>query len=417
MQVLSSLIGVVLLIALAFLLSERRNRINWRTVFGALAIQMTFAAIVLYSPFGREALSSFSDSVQQVINYSHDGISFLFGGLVSDRMFELFGGGGFVLALRVLPVVVFFSALVSVLYYLGIMQFIVNTLGRALSRLLDTSRPESISATANIFLGISEAPLTIRPYLSTMTRSQLFAVMVGGMASVAGSVLVGYAQMGIPLEYLLAASFMAAPAGLMMAKLMIPETEDTSTCTGDNSEDEDRPANAIDAAAQGATQGMRVALNIGAMLLAFVGLIAMINGMLSLVGGWFGMPQLSLDLVFGYLFLPFAYMAGIWDFDAAQQMAVIFGTKTTINEFVAFSQLAPLITSGALEPRVEAIIAFALCGFANFGSIAVMLGSMGMMAPNRYHEIATLGVRSLVAATLANLLNATVAGLFISLAL
>lgn len=417
MQVLSSLIGIVLLIALAFLLSERRNRINWRTVFGALAIQMTFAAIVLYSPFGREALSSFSDSVQQVINYSHDGISFLFGGLVSDRMFELFGGGGFVLALRVLPVVVFFSALVSVLYYLGIMQFIVNTLGRALSRLLDTSRPESISATANIFLGISEAPLTIRPYLSTMTRSQLFAVMVGGMASVAGSVLVGYAQMGIPLEYLLAASFMAAPAGLMMAKLMIPETEDTSTCTGDNSEDEDRPANAIDAAAQGATQGMRVALNIGAMLLAFVGLIAMINGMLSLVGGWFGMPQLSLDLVFGYLFLPFAYMAGIWDFDAAQQMAVIFGTKTTINEFVAFSQLAPLITSGALEPRVEAIIAFALCGFANFGSIAVMLGSMGMMAPNRYHEIATLGVRSLVAATLANLLNATVAGLFISLAL
>ncbi|WEM42973.1 NupC/NupG family nucleoside CNT transporter [Photobacterium sp. DA100] len=417
MQVFSSLIGILLLVVLAYFLSEQRDRINWRTVLGALSIQMGFAAIVLYSSLGREALSDFSNGVQTVINYSNHGIGFLFGGLVSDKMFELFGGNGFVLALRVLPVVVFFSALVSVLYYLGIMQLIVNTLGRGLARVLGTSRPESISATANIFLGISEAPLTIRPYLPTMTRSQLFAVMVGGMASVAGSVLVGYAQMGIPLEYLLAASFMAAPAGLMMAKLMIPETEDAAGCVEEQQQEQQKPANVIDAAAQGAAQGMQVALNIGAMLLAFVGLIALINGMLSGVGGWFGMPEMSLDVVFGYLFLPFAFMAGIWDFDSAQQMAVIFGTKTTINEFVAFSQLAPMIASGVLEPRVEAIIAFALCGFANFGSIAVMLGSIGVMAPSRYHEIATLGVRSLVAATLANLLNATVAGLFISLAM
>ncbi|PSU32273.1 NupC/NupG family nucleoside CNT transporter [Photobacterium lutimaris] len=415
MQVLSSLIGILLLIVLAYFLSEQRERINWRTVLGALAIQMGFAAIVLYSAAGRAALSDFSSGVQIVINYSHDGIGFLFGGLVSDKMFELFGGNGFVLALRVLPVVVFFSALVSVLYHLGVMQLIVNTLGRALSRVLGTSRPESISATANIFLGISEAPLTIRPYLATMTRSQLFAVMVGGMASVAGSVLVGYAQMGIPLEYLLAASFMAAPAGLMMAKLLIPETEDAAACVEETPSELQRPANVIDAAAQGAAQGMQVALNIGAMLLAFVGLIALLNGMLSGIGGWFGLPELSLDVVFGYLFLPFAFMAGIWDFESAQQMAVIFGTKTTVNEFVAFSQLAPMIASGVLEPRVEAIIAFALCGFANFGSIAVMLGSVGVMVPSRYHEIATLGMRSLVAATLANLLNATVAGLFISL--
>ncbi|MGF1702729.1 NupC/NupG family nucleoside CNT transporter [Photobacterium makurazakiensis] len=417
MQILSGLIGIIVLIALAYLFSEQRSRINWRTVLGALAIQVSFAAIVLYSTFGREALSEFSGGVQQVINYSNHGIGFLFGGLVSDKMFEIFGGGGFIMALRVLPVVVFFSALVSVLYYLGIMQLLVNTLGRALSKALGTSRPESISATANIFLGISEAPLTIRPYLANMTRSELFAVMVGGMASVAGSVLVGYAQMGIPLEYLLAASFMAAPAGLMMAKLMIPEIKTVVDEAEEPVSEQDKPANVIDAAAQGAMQGMQLALSIGAMLLAFVGLIALLNGMLGGVGGWFGMPFLSLDMIFGYLFLPFAYIAGIWDFESAQQMAVIFGTKTTINEFVAFSQLAPMIESGVLEPRVEAIIAFALCGFANFGSIAVLLGGIGLMAPSRYNEIAQLGMKSLIAATLANLLNATVAGLFISLSL
>ncbi|MGF1682655.1 NupC/NupG family nucleoside CNT transporter [Photobacterium minamisatsumaniensis] len=417
MQILSGLIGIIVLIALAYLFSEQRSRINWRTVLGALAIQVSFAAIVLYSTFGREALSEFSYGVQQVINYSNHGIGFLFGGLVSDKMYEIFGGGGFIMALRVLPVVVFFSALVSVLYYLGIMQLLVNTLGRALSKALGTSRPESISATANIFLGISEAPLTVRPYIDKMTRSELFAVMVGGMASVAGSVLVGYAQMGIPLEYLLAASFMAAPAGLMMAKLMIPETKEVVDYADELVSEQDKPANVIDAAAQGAMQGMQLALNIGAMLLAFVGLIALINGMLGGVGGWFGMPSLSLDIIFGYLFLPFAYIAGIWDFESAQLMAVIFGTKTTINEFVAFSQLAPMIESGVLEPRVEAIIAFALCGFANFGSIAVLLGGIGLMAPSRYNEIAQLGMKSLIAATLANLLNATVAGLFISLSL
>ncbi|MCW8331611.1 NupC/NupG family nucleoside CNT transporter [Photobacterium sp. SDRW27] len=417
MQIFSGVIGILVLILIAYFLSEKRSHINWRTVLGALAIQVTFAALVLYSDFGRSALGSFSGGVQNVINFSNDGIGFLFGGLVSDKMFEVFGGGGFIMALRVLPVVVFFSALVSVLYYLGVMQLIVNTLGKGLSKALGTSRAESISATANIFLGISEAPLTVRPFIAKMTRSELFAVMVGGMASVAGSVLVGYSQMGIPLEYLLAASFMAAPAGLMMAKLLIPESDTPQSNAAEDADEQGKPVNIIDAAAQGAIQGMQLALNIGAMLLAFVGLIALINGMLGGIGQWFGMENLSLDLIFGYLFLPFAYIAGIWDFDAAQQMAVIFGTKTTINEFVAFSQLAPLISSGALEPRVEAIIAFALCGFANFGSIAVLLGGVGLMAPSRYNEIAKLGMKSLVAATLANLLNATVAGLFISLAM
>ncbi len=416
MQLISGLVGILALILIAYFLSEKRSHINWRTVLGALAIQMIFAAIVLYSESGRAALGEFSSAVQNIINFSNEGISFLFGGLVSDKMFELFAGGGFIMAFRVLPVVVFFSAFVAVLYYLGIMQFLVGTLGRALSKVLGTSRAESISATANIFLGISEAPLTVRPYIARMTRSELFAVMVGGMASVAGSVLVGYSQMGIPLEYLLAASFMAAPAGLMMAKLLIPETEQTCD-SAESTEEEKKPASIIDAAAQGALQGMQLALNIGAMLLAFISLIAMLNALLGWAGSLAGFEGLSLDLVFGYLFLPFAYIAGLWDFDAAQQMATLFGTKTTINEFVAFSQLAPMIDSGVLDKRTEVIIAFALCGFANFGSIAVLLGCMGLMAQTRYDEIAKLGMKSLVAATLANLLNATVAGLFISLAL
>jgi len=269
---------------------------------------MTFAAIVLYSENGRAALGEFSSAVQNIINFSNEGISFLFGGLVSDKMFELFAGGGFIMAFRVLPVVVFFSAFVAVLYYLGIMQLLVGTLGRALSKMLGTSRAESISATANIFLGISEAPLTVRPYIARMTRSELFAVMVGGMASVAGSVLVGYSQMGIPLEYLLAASFMAAPAGLMMAKLLIPETEQACD-SAESAEDEKKPANIIDAAAQGALQGMQLALNIGAMLLAFISLIAMLNALLGWAGSLAGFEGLSLDLVFGYLFLPFANIA------------------------------------------------------------------------------------------------------------
>ncbi|OAN18656.1 nucleoside transporter NupC [Photobacterium jeanii] len=417
MQLISGLVGILALILIAYLLSEKRSHINWRTVLGALAIQMSFAAIVLYSDGGRSALGEFSGAVQNIINFSNDGIRFLFGGLVSDKMFELFAGGGFIMAFRVLPVVVFFSAFVAILYYLGIMQILVGTLGRVLAKALGTSRAESISATANIFLGISEAPLTVRPYIARMTRSELFAVMVGGMASVAGSVLVGYSQMGIPLEYLLAASFMAAPAGLMMAKLLIPETETVCDSAQSETEQEKKPANIIDAAAQGALQGMQLALNIGAMLLAFISLIAMLNALIGWGGTWFGFEGLSLDLLFGYLFLPFAYIAGLWDFDAAQQMATLFGTKTTINEFVAFSQLAPMIESGVLDKRTEAIIAFALCGFANFGSIAVLLGCMGLMAKTRYDEIAKLGMKSLVAATLANLLNATVAGLFISLAM
>ncbi len=240
-------------------------------------------------------------------------MSFIFGIFVSDKMFELFGGGGFIFAFRVLPIIVFFSSLIAVLYYLGIMQLVIKVLGGGLQKVLGTSRTESLSATANIFVGQTEAPLVVRPYIATMTTSELFAIMCGGLASVAGSVLAGYAQMGVPMEYLIAASFMAAPGGLLFAKLMVPETEDVKDrvdATDLVAEDE-RPANIIDAAASGASSGMQLALNVGAMLLAFIALIALINGILGGIGGWFDYPQLSLELLLGWLFAPIAFLIGV----------------------------------------------------------------------------------------------------------
>ena len=225
MQILMGLIGMVVLLAIALLLSSNRKAINLRTVLGAWLLQVGIGALILYVPAGRKVLLAMSEGVANVIAYGNEGIGFLFGGLVSDKMFEVFGGGGFVFALRVLPVIVFFSSLIAVLYYIGIMQFVIRILGGALRKVLKTSRTESLSATANIFVGQTEAPLVVRPYIATMTRSELFAVMCGGLASVAGSVLAGYAQMGVPLEYLIAASFMAAPGGLLFAKIIIPETE------------------------------------------------------------------------------------------------------------------------------------------------------------------------------------------------
>ncbi|KFE08944.1 na+ dependent nucleoside transporter family protein [Vibrio cholerae] len=287
MSLFMSLIGMAVLLGIAVLLSSNRKAINLRTVGGAFAIQFSLGAFILYVPWGQELLRGFSDAVSNVINYGNDGTSFLFGGLVSGKMFEVFGGGGFIFAFRVLPTLIFFSALISVLYYLGVMQWVIRILGGGLQKALGTSRAESMSAAANIFVGQTEAPLVVRPFVPKMTQSELFAVMCGGLASIAGGVLAGYASMGVKIEYLVAASFMAAPGGLLFAKLMMPETEkpqDNEDITLDGGDD--KPANVIDAAAGGASAGLQLALNVGAMLIAFIGLIALINGMLgaSVVG-------------------------------------------------------------------------------------------------------------------------------------
>ncbi|AOF17002.1 nucleoside transporter NupC [Yersinia enterocolitica] len=420
-----SLVGMAVLILIAVLLSSNFRAINIRTVVGAFIIQVGIGALVLYVPVGRRILGGMSEGVANVIAYGNDGISFMFGGLVSDKMFEVFGGGGFVFALRVLPVIVFFSSLIAVLYYIGVMQLVIKVLGGGLQKQLGTSRTESLSATANIFVGQTEAPLVVRPYIATMTQSELFAVMCGGLASVAGSVLAGYAQMGVPLEYLIAASFMAAPGGILFAKLMVPETEKTR----DNVDaatliaEDDRPANIIDAAASGAASGLQLALNVGAMLLAFIALIALLNGILGGIGGWFDYPQLSMELILGWVFSPIAYLIGI-PWSEAMVAGSFIGQKIIVNEFVAFMnfgqylQAEELVRAAGLQVLSEhskAIISFALCGFANLSSVAILLGGLGSMAPNRRHDIARFGLKAVAAGTLSNLMSATIAGFFLAL--
>lgn len=415
-----SLVGVVTLLAIGFLLSTNKKAINVRTVGGALAIQAAFGGFVLYVPVGKDILKGASDAVSSVIGYAQNGISFLFGDLANFKV-------GFIFAINVLPIIIFFSSLIAVLYYLGIMQWIIRIIGGGLQKALGTSRTESMSATANIFVGQTEAPLVVRPFIPTMTQSELFAIMVGGLASIAGSVLAGYAQMGVPIEYLVAASFMAAPGGLLMAKLMHPETETAKNDMDELPEDPDKPANVLDAAAAGASSGMNLALNVGAMLIAFVGLIAMINGIIGGVTGWFGLEGITLELILGYIFMPLAFLIGV-PWSEALVAGSFIGQKIVVNEFVAYLNFAPYLLDASAEgfkvvaetgvmmtDRTKAIISFALCGFANLSSIAILLGGLGAMAPNRRHDLANLGIRAVIAGSLANLMSATLAGLFLAI--
>ncbi|WP_456271764.1 NupC/NupG family nucleoside CNT transporter [Bacillus sp. AK031] len=405
MQYIWGIIGILTVLAIAFIFSKHKRSINWRTVLGGLAIQLFFAFIVLETNWGQVALNEFTKVVNNIINYSNEGINFLFGGLFSEE-----SNIAFVFAFNVLPVVIFFSSLISVLYYLKIMQVFIYILGGGLSWLLGTRKAESMSAAANIFVGQTEAPLVVRPYLPKMTESELFAVMTGGLASVAGSVLIGYSLLGVPLEYLLAASFMAAPAGLVMAKLFIPETDDKPEPKEFEMETDSESTNVIDAAARGASVGLELALNIGAMLLAFIALVALINGILGLFGGLFGLDNLSLELILGYIFSPLAFAIGV-PWDEAVIAGNFIGQKIVINEFVAYSAFAPQIEE--LSPKTAAIISFALCGFANLSSFGILLGGLGNLAPDRRKDIAALGLKAIVAGALASLLSAAIAGMFV----
>ncbi|OZS77764.1 NupC/NupG family nucleoside CNT transporter [Tetzosporium hominis] len=403
MNILWGLAGIVVVLGIAFLLSSAKKSIKPRTILGGLAIQVLFAFIVLKWEVGREALLGLTNLVQSMISYANEGIAFVFGPLGDAE-----NGVGFVFAFQVLVIIIFFSSLISVLYYLGIMQIIIKFIGGGLSKLLGTSKAESVSAAANIFVGQTEAPLVVRPFISKMTQSELFAVMTGGLASVAGSVLVGYALLGVPLEYLLAASFMAAPAGLIMAKMMMPETEEVDD-TNFEMEKDTNSVNVIDAAANGASDGLRLALNVGAMLIAFIALIALINGILGFFGGLVGAPNLSLELILGYIFSPLAFAIGVPWVEAVQAGSFI-GQKLVLNEFVAYSSFAPEIAN--LSPKTVIVVSFALCGFANLSSMAILLGGLGALAPNRRPDIARLGIRAVAAGTLASLLSAAIAGMF-----
>lgn len=406
---LMSIVGMGVLLGIAYAFSRNRGAISWRTVLGAFAIQLGLGAFVLKVPWGQALLASMTEGVNQLLSYGDAGIGFLFGGLVGE-------GVGFVFALKVLPIIVFFASLIAVLYHVGIMKWVIQIIGGALQRVLGTSKAESMSATANIFVGQTEAPLVVKPYIATMTNSELFAVMVGGLASVAGSALAGYAVIGVPVEYLIAACFMSAPGGLLFAKILMPEV-DTPATELQETDEADAPVNVIDAAANGASSGLYLALNVGAMLLAFVALIAVVNGVLGGIGGWFGMPELTLELLLGWAFSPLAFLLGVPWAEAVTAGSFI-GQKLVVNEFVAYLNFAPYLAEGAsvaLSPKTTAIISFALCGFANLSSIAILLGGLGGMAPSRRKDIARFGLLAVMAGTMSNLMSGTIAGLFVAM--
>ena len=410
MSILISILGIFVLLGIGFLLFNNKKAINFRTVLGALAIQTAFAALILYVPAGRNALLAMANGVSAVIAYGNEGINFIFGGLADPS------NVGFIFGVKVLPVIIFFSALISVLYYIGVMQWVIKVLGGGLQKALGTSKAESMSAAANIFVGQTEAPLVVKPFVSRMTESELFAIMVGGTASIAGSVLAGYAGMGVPLTYLIAASFMAAPAGLLFAKLLYPQTE-IFRDTLEESHDEEKPHNIVEALANGASAGMRLAVNVGAMLVAFIAMIALINGIIGGIGGLFGIEGLTLQVLLGYVFQPLAYLIGV-PWSEAGIAGQMIGMKLAVNEFVGYLEFAQYLQADAavmLSDKTKAIITFALCGFANLSAIAILIGGIGSMAPNRRSDIARLGMKAVIAGTLANLMSATIAGLFIDL--
>ena len=451
MRYLIGLCGILVILALAVLLSSNRRAIRLRVVGAAFALQATIAVLVLYVPAGRAAIKAVADGVSALLGYAGEGTKVIFGDLTDSACYlkttqalDAPGGAhpvldvanvhcaypGHAFALGALPVIIFFAALVSVLYHLGIMQLIVRWIGGAIEKVVGVSKVESLCAAANIFVGQSEAPLVIRPYLASLTEAQMFAVMSVGMAGVAGTILAAYALLLGPasLPYLLAASFMSAPGGLLMAKIIMPdtaqvhqgelpldgtappETEDGAIRAVDAAQaEEERASNIIMAAANGARTGVQIAVAVAAMVLAFVSLVALANGILGAVGGLFGYPTLSFQMILGTVLAPVAWLLNI-PWSEAQAAGSLLGTKVVLNEFVAFAQLGQ--TQG-LSPRTTAIVTFALCGFANFSSIAIQMASAGSLAPNQRPVIARLGIRALAAGSLANLMSAALAGLLI----
>jgi len=406
MSLIWGLAGCFIITLLAYLLSEKKKSINIRTVSIGFILQVIFGYIVLKWEFGKDALAYVSTAINDIIDYGHEGIAFVFGPL-ADR-----GGDVAVFAVNVLGMIIFLTVLIALLYHFGIMQYMVRFIGGFISKIMKTSYTESASAAANIFVGNTQAPLVVKPYIANMTRSQLFSVMVGGLASVSGAVMISLAAMGIPLEYLLSAAIMSAPAGIMIAKLIIPETEEINENEWQEIVDtsgEEEKTNIIDVIFTSSKEGLHFAVNVGLMLIAFIGLIALVNGILGWGGSLFGFENFSLELIFGYLFAPIALVIGI-PLDEALVAGNLLAQKFLLNEFVAFTQLSTIIDS--LSDRALAVLTFALSGFANFGAAGSIVGMLSNMAPHRKTEIQKLMMKALIAATLANLLNGAIVTMF-----
>jgi CNT family concentrative nucleoside transporter len=421
-RILMGLAGIAVILALAVLISSNRRAIRLRVVGAAFALQAGIAVLVLYTSWGKAGIQGLSHGVANLLGYAGKGTEFLFGRLASDPLGQNF-------AIQALPVIIFFAALVAILYYLGIMQRIVRWVGGAIGWVTGISRVESLGAAANIFVGQSESPLVVRPYLPGLPPAQIFTLMTVGMAGVAGTILAAYAALlgEQYLPYLLAAAFMSAPGGILMAKIIMPDeprTDELPLEGGDAPAADDRidvaetfeegeqPANIIMAAAQGAQTGVKLAVAVGAMVLAFVALVALANGLLGGIGGWFGIENLSFQRIVGYVFQPIMFLIGI-PWNEAGTAGGLFGTKIVLNEFVAFIDLGAM-QPGALSERSRAIVTFALCGFANFSSIAIQMAVTGGLAPNQRPTIARLGIKALIAGSLANLMSAALAGLLLA---
>ena len=413
MERLIGLVGIVALLAIAVLFSSNRRWIRLRIVIPAFLLQAGFALLVIGTPWGRNIIQAMSNGVSNLLGYAKAGTDFIFGPLASPEI----GANSF--AIAALPVIVFFASLISILYYLGIMQLVIKWVGGAIQKITGITKVESLGAAANIFVGQSESPLVIRPYLAGLTPPQLFTIMTVGMAGVAGTILGAYASMigEQLLPYLLAASFMSAPGGILMAKIMMPDDPKDlgiePVIMPEASHDDEKPANIIMAAAQGAQTGVKLAVAVGAMVLAFVALVALANGLLGGIGGWFGYPELSFQAIIGTLFRPVMWLMGVpWDESAV--VGGLFGSKIVLNEFVAFIDLGKV--QGDMSLAAVAIATFALCGFANFSSIAIQMAVTGGLAPNQRPMIAKLGLKALLAGSLSNLMSAALAGLMLGIA-
>ncbi|HAH5055238.1 TPA: NupC/NupG family nucleoside CNT transporter [Escherichia coli] len=416
MDIMRSIVGMAVLLIIAFLLSVNKKRISLRTIGAALVLQIAIGGIMLYFPPGKWLVEQAALGVHKIMSYSDAGSAFIFGSLVGDKMDVLFDGAGFIFAFRVLPAIIFVTALISLLYYIRVMGGLIRILGGIFQKALNISKVESFVAVTTIFLGQNEIPAIVKPFINRLNRNELFTVICSGMASIAGSMMIGYAGMGVPIDYLLAASLMAIPGGILFARILSPATEESKVTFENLSFTDTPPKSVIEAVASGAMTGLKIAVGVATVVMTFVAIIALINGIIGGIGGWFGYGNITLEGIFGWILAPLAWIMGV-DWADASLAGSLIGQKLAINEFVAYLNLSPYLQPGStLDVKTTAIISFALCGFANFGSIGVVVGAFSAISPQRAPEIAQLGMRALAAATLSNLMSATIAGFFIGLA-
>lgn len=416
MDIMRSIVGMAVLLIIAFLLSVNKKRISLRTTGAALVLQIAIGGIMLYFPPGKWLVEQAALGVHKIMSYSDAGSAFIFGSLVGDKMDVLFDGAGFIFAFRALPAIIFVTALISLLYYIRVMGGLIRILGGIFQKALNISKVESFVAVTTIFLGQNEIPAIVKPFINRLNRNELFTVICSGMASIAGSMMIGYAGMGVPIDYLLAASLMAIPGGILFARILSPATEESKVTFENLSFTDTPPKSVIEAVASGAMTGLKIAVGVATVVMTFVAIIALINGIIGGIGGWFGYGNITLEGIFGWILAPLAWIMGV-DWADASLAGSLIGQKLAINEFVAYLNLSPYLQPGStLDVKTTAIISFALCGFANFGSIGVVVGAFSAISPQRAPEIAQLGMRALAAATLSNLMSATIAGFFIGLA-